>query len=148
MRGADGDIGGRRLGGRGMAAPRRETSGQAESILERVASGDVDLAVPELWLYELTNLLVSARRRGRISGEHVDAAQRLIDAVPYETFGLDSALVRQRAGAARRAYGLAAYHACYLELADRLQCPLATFDDRLATAAAALGLEEPTSRRS
>jgi len=37
-------------------------------------------------------------------------------------------------------YSLSAYDAAYLELADRLQCPLLTFDAKLLAAAAQIGL--------
>lgn len=39
-------------------------------------------------------------------------------------------------------FDLSAYDAAYLELADRLQCPLHTNDQSLRTAAKAIGLGE------
>lgn len=115
-----------------------ETSQRAELLLTRILSGAAELAVPGLWVYELTNLLVSAGRRGRIGDDQIAEAHQLLDAVPRRTFDHDTATTRDRMTHLARRFELSAYDAAYLELADRLACPLATADGRLARAASAL----------
>ncbi len=122
-----------------------ERSEEAERILERLLAAEVELAVPALWIYELTNLLLSAQRRGRINEEGVEAAHRVLDLLPRRTFDHETALARQRATRLALRFDLSAYDAAYLELADRLQCPLETYDGRLAGAARAMGIASATS---
>lgn len=89
---------------------------------------------PEIWWYEVRNVLISAERRGRAtearSAAFLRALSRLpitVDHDPEQTVVL---------GLARR-HGLTVYDAAYLELALRLRLPLATFDTALARAAEA-----------
>ncbi len=98
------------------------------------------LALPSLWVYEMANLLLSASRRRRIAAEQVFAAHRLLDAIPRQVHDHEALLARERMARLAARFELSAYDAAYLELADRLQCPLVTADDRLRKAAQAVGL--------
>ncbi len=115
-----------------------EDSRRAERILSRLLSSDDELCVPHLWLYEVTNLLLSAERRKRITSAQLREAHELIDRVPRTTFDHESILARERIGNFARRFRLSAYDAAYVELADRLQCHLATLDERLAKASDAI----------
>jgi predicted nucleic acid-binding protein len=117
-----------------------EHSGEGEGVLERLLAAEVELAVPALWIYEMTNLLLSALRRGRIDEAGVGAAHRLLDLLPRQSFDHETALARERTTRIALRFDLSAYDAAYLELADRLQCPLETYDGRLAGAARAMGV--------
>jgi len=102
--------------------------------------------VPALWSAEIVHVLVKAEKRGRLRAEQTATALDYLRALPIsvETGGSTPsfsglALVRQ--------FDLSAYDAAYLELAVSFGLPLATRDDRLASAAGALGLRWSARRR-
>jgi len=111
-----------------------EASARADRLLRRALSSKVELCVPQLWIYEIGNLLISAERRNRITADQVHEAQALIEAVPRTTFDHQTLLARERISSLAMRHRLSTYDAAYLELADRLQCELATLDKRLAKA--------------
>ena len=93
--------------------------------------------VPQLWLFEVRNALLTAERRGRISGEETRERLEGLSELPINTDAepdLDIAL-----GLART-YRLSFYDALYLELAKRRNCALATLDQNLGQAADTEGL--------
>lgn len=89
--------------------------------------------VPSIWWLKVRNLLVVAERRRRID---TDNADRLLDALGRYHVRLDAMPVESEIVRLARAHGLSIYEACYVELAKRLQLPLATLDGRLARIAA------------
>lgn len=117
-----------------------EHSLSADKVLRSILGLKLELAVPDLWYYELMNLLVSAHRRKRIAEDQVFEAHQLIDKIPCHAFEQQAPLARDRISRLALRFELSAYDAAYLELADRLQCPLLTFDRVLARAANTLGL--------
>lgn len=112
-----------------------EQAAVADLALDRL--GAEDATVPNVFWHELRNLLLSAERRGRIDGRHADASmsrlRRLRIRCAAET---DDRHVMTLA----REYRLTAYDACYLALAIREGCALASLDRRLTEAAAAEGV--------
>jgi predicted nucleic acid-binding protein len=120
-----------------------ESSAAADRLLESALRGRNHLAAPALWTYEILNLLLSAARRGRIAEGRVEEALSLVQRVPISCYDHDSPLSRVRILRFAQRFALSAYDASYLELADRLQAPLATLDTRLAETARALGLPNP-----
>ena len=112
-----------------------ETEPLADVALARLAeSGAI---VPQLWHFEIHNVLIVAERRQRVSAvqsaEFLDALSELpivTDTTP------DLAVVFELA----RALGLSFYDALYLELAQRCNGKIATLDAALARAAAAAGV--------
>ena len=121
-----------------------EATPATEAALQATATQDV--WVPALWLLEMSNLLLSAQRRKRISAdkrrELTAAASALrikIDREPVLLTTLDELAAR---------HGLSAYDAVYLELALRRALPLATLDDALLAAMLAAGVPaaRPASR--
>ncbi|MEW5861115.1 MAG: type II toxin-antitoxin system VapC family toxin [Cyanobacteriota bacterium] len=97
--------------------------------------------VPLIWLLEVANTLLVAERRNRMTTEQSEIAIALLESLlihvdeATHTYALSSTL------AIGRQEGLAAYDAAYLELALRLQLPIATLDTRLAEAATRCGVE-------
>lgn len=96
---------------------------------------------PEIWLHEVTNvLLVSERRRRLTLGQSDEFLSRLrqfpieVESVagktpwPGEVFRV------------ARAHDLTTYDAAYLELAQRRKLPLATLDTALRSAAHRIGV--------
>ena len=113
-----------------------EATPATEAALQATAVQDV--WVPALWLLEMSNLLLSAQRRKRISAEKrrelaaAAAALRIkVDREPVTITTLDEIAAR---------HGLSAYDAAYLELALRRGLPLATRDDALTIAMARAGV--------
>lgn len=97
---------------------------------------DTDLfLVPALWRFEVANGLTMGVRRGRISGDDVDAALVTLDRFPIlmDEDSVDHAWT-DTLSLARR-FSLTLYDAAYLELALRMNAELATLDPRLAEAA-------------
>ncbi len=123
-----------------------EISGEAETILKQAIDGKIALAAPDLWHYEMCNLLVMACRRGRIREDQIQEGTSLLAALPLEFYDHHEALSRRRIVIFATRYGLSAYDAAYLELADRLQCPLLTADGKLRAAAVQSGLQAAGSR--
>ncbi len=116
-----------------------ETSLRADAILDRIGRDDDPMAVPALWIYEVSNLLVSAERRKRIDEGQRREALRLINGLPHRVHDHSTPLSRERLLLFATRFKISAYDAAYLELADRLQAPLCTLDERLAAAARELG---------
>lgn len=115
-------------------------SAAAEGVLVSALAGDVDLAVPHSWSSEVLDALLAARRQGRLGEDQASEALRLVEAVPRRALDHDSAAARDRAWRLANRFDLSASDATYLELADRLQCPLLSFRDALDRAAGAIGL--------
>ena len=111
-----------------------EASLRAERFLAQLAS-DAALWVPGLWWYELSNALVMAQRRNRLAETERERALELFERLPIETdLHIGPELSARLQGLARR-YGLSAYDAAYLDLAQRLGLGLATIDQPLTVAA-------------
>ncbi len=117
-----------------------ENSRAADRILRSILGQETEMAIPDLWFYELMNLLLPAHRRKRIGKEQVFEAHRLIDTIPCRAYEQQTPLARDRISRLALRFDFSAYDAAYLELADRLQCPLLTFNRKLNRAADTLGL--------
>jgi predicted nucleic acid-binding protein len=92
---------------------------------------------PEVWRLEVHNVLVVNERRGRI---HEAGTARFLRTLSRLPIVIDHALIEHDLLAIARTHRLNAYGAAYLELAVRLDAPLATLDAALAKAAAAAGV--------
>ena len=94
--------------------------------------------VPALWTYEVANALLMAVRRGRLGAELLAESAAIIANLPIDLVepGRDMTSVLDLAAQ----HGLSAYDAAYLHLALTSDVPLATVDERLASAARAAGV--------
>jgi predicted nucleic acid-binding protein len=108
------------------------------SVRRVAAEGGI---VPSLWRLEVANALRNAMRRARCDQSYAD---RSIERLRRLRIAVDLETDRHAWGETRRlaiAHDLTAYDAAYLELAVRLQCPLASCDAALVKAARGEGLE-------
>jgi predicted nucleic acid-binding protein len=115
-----------------------ETTQPIRRLFDLVA--DEGAVVPSLWRLEVANSLTVAVRRGRIDAGFRRAALgdlRLLDIATDQHTDLHA--WSETLDVADR-FQLTVYDAAYLELAQRRGLPLATLDEELCTAAAALGL--------
>ena len=111
-----------------------ESSALADAALKRLRVGGG--MAPQIWWAELRNGLLAAERRGRISPAGTDAALAALDDLPITLDHTPHGAMVLRIA---REHNLTVYDAMYLELALRLDGPLATLDRKLARAAAEAG---------
>lgn len=91
-------------------------------------------AVPVFWWFEIRNVLVVGERWGRVDATQTAQILAQLEALPIH---LDRNPNGSSTLTLARAHRLTFYDAGYLELARRLDAPLATLDQALATAARA-----------
>jgi predicted nucleic acid-binding protein len=101
--------------------------------------------VPAVWELEFTNVLRTACMRQRMNAQHAQAVIAQIADLPIRVDR--HAVARSELLGLALRFGLSGYDAAYLELALRLQCPLATQDEalRFASMAAGVGCVEAAS---
>lgn len=100
--------------------------------------------VPSLWPVEVGSALLTATRRRRIATEEWSTICANLEAFPIE---IDPVSPSHAWGATldlAHKHNLSAYDAMYLELAVRLQLPLATLDRKLRAAGRDAGIDAPT----
>jgi predicted nucleic acid-binding protein len=116
-----------------MAMDDEEARLAEEAIRAAIETGAV---APTLFWYEVRNALIVNQRRGRISAERILEFLGEIDALPVRW---DFPPPSERTIELAHAHQLTVYDAAYLELAIRLDEPLAPLDQRLQTAARTSG---------
>lgn len=114
--------------------PDEETP-SSEAILDAIAADG--MIVPSLFWYELRNVLIVCERRGRLEPGVTQAGLKRIGALPLQVEGRHD---EKRLLDLARSFRLSVYDAAYLELAQRIGAPLATFDKALQKAAVATGI--------
>jgi predicted nucleic acid-binding protein len=110
-----------------------ETSAASDAILERL--GQDEAIVPGVWQLEVTNALLDAESRGRISEAQATRLLTLLQQLPITIDRSADAIIAVHTTALR--HNLSAYQASYLVLAQQRALPLATADNALADAARA-----------
>jgi predicted nucleic acid-binding protein len=115
-----------------------EASPETDKLFERVR--DDGAVVPGLWYLELSNVLLQAERRGRISTGDVATRLDLIAELPISVDQETTIRAWHEILTLARAERLTAYDAAYLELASRRGLHLLTRDNDLAQAALRLGV--------
>jgi predicted nucleic acid-binding protein len=103
------------------------------SVLEKVA--EKGAIVPSIWHLEIGNVLLVTEHRGRITLEQRRSALHTLDELPIIIDTLTSHHAWQETIELAESYGLSLYDASYLELALRMNIPIATFDRQLKQAA-------------
>lgn len=119
-----------------------ESSSKATSFLESLKPDD-RLWVPALWWYELSNGLIVAQRRHRLTEAERLQLTQLYDTLPIQTDAHLNSDTAWRLQTIAKEEGLAAYDAAYLELAQRRGAGLATLDRTLVLAARKVGVAVP-----
>jgi predicted nucleic acid-binding protein len=109
---------------------RDETSPQADLLIEDIAATAVSMVVPALWWYEMANLLRSAVLRNRLEKNAARSAYLGLHDIMIDTI---DPLRQGRSGilAASLDFGLSAYDATYLHLAQAIGADLLTADSHL-----------------
>jgi predicted nucleic acid-binding protein len=110
--------------------------GQDPGWLHRISSAETAI-VPVHWILEVTNVLRMAVKRRRLAPE--EPAQ-VLDRMSQQPIEVDPETIGRgwrEIPAIADKYELTTYDAAYLELAMRLELPLATLDADLARAARA-----------
>ncbi len=113
---------------------------ETDRWLHEVAAG-ATVIVPALWFLEMSNVLLMAQRRRRLTPAQRKAAMEELTAMQLtvdeegtrQAFGKNSELAEK--------YGLTIYDATYLQLASRRSLPLASRDQTLRSAARQCGLK-------
>ncbi|MCY3829978.1 MAG: type II toxin-antitoxin system VapC family toxin [Rhodospirillaceae bacterium] len=99
--------------------------------------------VPSLWPVEVGSVLLAATRRGRIGVAEWPLICANLEALPIEIDPVSPSRTWGTALELAVTHDLSAYDAMYLELAVRLQIPLATLDRKLRAAGQAAGIDAP-----
>ncbi len=107
-----------------------EAQDQAQALIRDHVLGQVQLAAPELLLYEVTNAVVQARRRGRLTDEQ---AEGILSSFEGLGISLKPVSWRRMFSIAQR-FGCSAHDAAYLALAEADDQPLITGDVRMYNA--------------
>ncbi len=101
---------------------------------------DDDAVVSAVWPFEVTNGLVSAERRHRLKVAESVEVGTLVQSLPITVDSIDPARVFDTVQRLARTHHISTYDAATLELAVRLQAPVATLSSTLRKAAEAEGL--------
>lgn len=107
-----------------------EQQAEAQALIRDHVIGRLQLAAPDLLLYEVTNAVVQARRRGRISDEQ---AADILSSFEGLNIVLRPVTWQQVLPLAQR-FDRSAYDAAYLALAEATDQPLVTGDLRMYNA--------------
>ena len=113
----------------------------ANFVLDQFLDPDIQVQVPSHWLLEITNMMLRSERLALI--DHA-ASEKFLDMIITAPLTIDlktAELALDTTLDLARNYRLTPYDAAYLELAQRLECPLATLDKDLRRAAEKAGLE-------
>jgi predicted nucleic acid-binding protein len=115
-----------------------EATAATEELLDLVAR--TGAVVPPLWRLEMASGFQSGIRRKRIDAAYRDASLADLRRMPITIDPDGDTHVWTTALWLSDRYSLTIYDACYLELAQRRNLPLATLDQDLRAAGHALGL--------
>lgn len=116
-----------------------EAGEYADAVL--VALEGRRILVPAVWPLEITNAVIVAERRKRISLPEIRRFVELLEGLTIHEEVLPVAGSVSNILPLAREYGLSAYDTSYLEVAIRHGAPLATLDTGLAKASRKAGVE-------
>ena len=120
-----------------------EKEGTHSGIFRKI--GELDIHVPQIFYYELSNAFAMALRRGRVDIKTLSTILDIVWKLPIHLDSLDSFSVPLYFDSVIKtglAHDLTVYDAAYLELAVRLGgVPLITYDHSLLNVAKKLKLK-------
>ena len=116
----------------------REEGERLDVLIRHVAAESA--SVPMHWVLEVTNTLLNSERSGRLSSGQRREITDSIRALPIQQDEETYLRAWHETTALAEQYSLTTYDAAYLELALRLQLPLATLDQDLSRAARQAGV--------
>ncbi len=103
--------------------------------------GDKMAIVPTIWPLEVTNVLLVAEKRKRLSAIQSASFLDVLALLPIKVDTSTTLRAFNLITVSARKMGLTTYDASYLEIAVREQIPLATFDKQLKQAAKKIGVQ-------
>jgi predicted nucleic acid-binding protein len=115
-----------------------EEDGRLDALIRYVAANFA--SVPAHWILEITNTLLNSERRGRLKAGQRQEILTRIELLPIRLDPETPIRAWKEIPALAAQYGLTIYDAAYLELALRLDTPLATLDQDLIRAARKAGV--------
>ena len=115
-----------------------ERSPAVDALADRLAAERP--VAPPIWLLEVANALLTARRRDRLADRDVDRLLDIVAALPVELDAEPTHHSLAEVVSLAREHRLTTYDAAYVELARRRRLPLATLDTRLAEACRKAGV--------
>ncbi len=110
-----------------------EATPEADALLDVLAAGG-KAWVPALWHLELGNVLLGAKRKGRIDQAGIEKFLSTLGVYDIEVDGETMTVAWAKILSLAEHFGLSVYEAAYLELALRKGLPLASLDERLRRA--------------
>ena len=113
-----------------------ERDDAAERAFDRLTTEEA--VVPRLWWFEIRNVLIVNERRGRLAVADTTAFLGDLGRLPIR---VDGGPGEPLVLALARKHGLTVYDAAYLELAVRLDVPVASLDRALNAAARSEGVD-------
>jgi predicted nucleic acid-binding protein len=116
-----------------------EATPDVDRILDSVALNGA--LVPHLWKFELSNVLLQAERKGRITYAEIVSKLAMIEGLPIAIDEAGGSKAWKETLELARSERLTVYDATYLELALRTGSPLATKDTALHAAAERRGVK-------
>jgi len=96
--------------------------------------------VPNIWCYEISNVLLSCKKRNRLDEKQINEIANLIYKFPVEIGNNNFQYIQNNVFNIASSYGLSIYDASYIELAIRFNCSLATLDKKLIDTAKKLNI--------
>jgi predicted nucleic acid-binding protein len=112
----------------------------ADAIIHRLGTGQEKAFVPILWRYEVSSVLARAQKTGALPAEKGRGFIVSLESLPIIVDARSGQRVLSDVHQLAITYGLTSYDAAYLELAQRLNLPLATLDAELITACKSAGV--------
>lgn len=120
---------------------------KARDAISAIVSQNGQLFVPNIFFYEMGNILHTAAHKRITKTEQHEIEYDLFELPIVFDENCDTALM-MRIQEFADAYSLSFYDAAYLELSERLQLPLLTFDSVLENAVHIESAQKHTSRKT
>lgn len=99
-----------------------------------------DCIVPSLWNYELSNILLSCKKRKRLDNLQINKISDLIYKLPITIDSQNFYFIFKNVFNIATDNNLSIYDASYIELAKRFNCSLATLNKKLIEVAKNLNI--------
>ncbi len=117
-----------------------EKSNRVNNFFQKLSKTDV-LYVPSLWWYEITNVLIVAERRERITYSNVLRIISLFEEFEIETDIRHGSIYSKKLYEIAKPNNLSIYDASYIELALRINGGIASLDRQLLEIIDRLGIK-------
>ena len=125
--------------GMSWAFPDERTPAR-QKILDELLNQTATALTSPLWFFEVTNVLIMAERRKRLTQAQSAKFIELLQALPIDISDTPLEQVFSETASLARQHKLSAYDAAYLRVAIEEGLPLASLDNALNKAAVAAGV--------